>query len=685
MKKHIPILTYLLSMFFWNGSFTQDYKRANLLAEKEVFSAGYPKTLSFRNDRLLLKKNFSSWEEAHINYNGITKKYLAEEIDITPMAAQWANKYAEKHPNKLMLVHLNGEGRSVNDPTTHERYFPGHWVYEVGSQPTHDITPEQNKIALNDASRFSLKAYTVHGKDIGVDKVPHDIIIVELDDSGNRLWNNFEYASLKNVDYDRHEIEVKRGRYGTKSRNFVKGKTYIAPIAGDIWGGNLMWYYNLSSACPLDKNGHSAAEVFVSEMKGWFGEGGTLEHLDGIGFDVNYFEVKHKSWDCDNDGIVDNGVIKGKNIWREGDMEFLQKIRDAFGPDFIITSDGWNDNMQRAVGILNGMESEGLCRWNDGFRQISRTINQHSYWNLHNNAKHKFSYITAKLRNPADEKIACQLRRMGLGLASCLDVAYAPSPDLTIPEMLGGQLNQPNWLGQPIGAMRYVLNDHEDLLKGKGLTMSDDLIQQFDLNNIVYSVENGQLIIEGSAKNRREELIIPGPDLKVESGDILIFFEAKAIDGFIDLDQGSRIPRKINIKMDGLPEYPKEPMRGHLMYNDLAGFMGTNGYTPLMFYFRNVGGADLKMIFEVEEQGRFAIRNLKVFNSSCLISREFENGVVLVNPSFETVQANLNQVFPKEKKYQRLTTSTKNYQSIKIKDTNSVIIPSLDALFLLKN
>ena len=51
------------------------------MAEKEVFSAGFPLTLSFRNDRLHLKNNFSDWEEAHINYNGITKKYLAEEID----------------------------------------------------------------------------------------------------------------------------------------------------------------------------------------------------------------------------------------------------------------------------------------------------------------------------------------------------------------------------------------------------------------------------------------------------------------------------------------------------------------------------------------------------------------------------------------------------------------------------
>ena len=366
-------------------------------------------------------------------------------------------------------------------------------------------------------------------------------------------------------------------------------------------------------------------------------------------------------------------------------LEFLQKIRSAFGPEFVITSDGWNDDMQRAVGILNGMESEGLCRWNDGFRQISRTVNQHVYWNLHNKTKYKFSYITAKLRNPADLKIADQLRRMGLGLASCLDVTYAFNPNLTIPETHGGALNRPNWLGKPMGPMRYVLSNQDDLFKDKGLTMAPDLVEQFNLENTIIEVKNGALMIEGTDIDRRADMKISGPVLNLDSGDLIVFFEAKAIEGLVDLEHRSLIPRKINIKIEGLPEYPQEPMRGHLMYNELAGFMGTGGYTPLMFYFRNVAGADLKLIFEVEQQGKFAIKNLQVYNSTCLISREFEHGALVVNPSFETAQVNLNEVFSAGMKFQRLPSSNKENQSLKIDHTNIVNIPSLDALFLLKD
>ena len=233
--------------------------------------------------------------------------------------------------------------------------------------------------------------------------------------------------------------------------------------------------------------------------------------------------------------------------------------------------------------------------------------------------------------------------------------------------------------------MQYVLGDQEEILLGKGLSMDIDLVKKFDLKDKVHQVENSELIIKGSAENRREDMTIPGPDLKVASGDILVLFEAKDIDGLVDLGNGSLVPRKINIKMEGLPEYPEEPMRGHLLYNNLAGFMGVNGYTPLMFYFRNVGGADLKMILEVEEQGAFAIRNLQVFNSPCLISREFENGLVVVNPSFESININLNEVISKDTNYRRLDTSKEDKKDLKINTNTSVEVPSLDALFLLKN
>jgi len=701
MKKLVCLTLFsgiLLSLNSLNAQSPEGNKRN--LQKKEVFTKGYPKTLLFRNDKTGLNDGYDYWEKIHFPFNAITKKYLQEEVDMPLVIAEWANKYVEKHPEKLMLIHLNGEGRSVNDEDIHQLYFPGHWMYEEGSFPVEDIDKKQKTIVVQNAQLFSEKAYAVHGRDVRINKLPHDIILVELDENGNRLWNTCEFATIKKVDYGNNRITIQRGKYKTNPRDFKKGSTYIAPIAGDHWGGNLMWYYNFSATCPLDENGNSAADVFVNEMKNWFGPRGILKNIDGIGFDVNYFETDHKTWDCNNDGKADRGIIDGKNIWRLGDIDFLKKIRTAFGDEFIITADGWRDEMQRAIGIMNGMETEGLCRWNDGYRQISRTINQHTYWNLYNDTKYKYSYITSKLRNPLDEKIAPQLHRMGLGLASCLGVSYAYSPTFYIPEAFGGALKKANWLGEPMGNMKYAVNENDDLRNGAGEKFDNNLLGQFDFTGVDHKLESSTLYIKGKNKNPYEEIVVHGPEVSIASGDLIVFFEAKAIKGFTDLKNQGQIPRKINVRIEGLPEFPVEPMNTHELYNDLAGFMGTEGFTPQMFYFRNAGESEnaLKLIFEAEEQGEFAIRNLKIMNAPCAIVRDFENGVVLVNPSLQPFDFNLDQLLGTQQAYQRikivppsvgkldgnLEEITKYNNGEIVENSSNVTVPALNALFLIK-
>jgi len=102
--------------------------------------------------------------------------------------------------------------------------------------------------------------------------------------------------------------------------------------------------------------------------------------------------------------------------------------------------------------------------------------------------------------------------------------------------------------------------------------------------------------------------------------------------------------------------------------------MGVDGYTPLMFYFRNVGGADLKIILEIEEQGKFALRNLQVFNSHCVISREFENGLVIVNPSLESINIDLNQVRSNGYSFQIEMTFKAYAKGFKIKEIPIVFV-----------
>lgn len=695
---YLLIITPLLLIYC---SSNQEDKRD--LTNKDVFTKGFPKTLAFRNDFFGLKEGYDLWESNYLNFNSITKKYLREEVDIDPVIAEYANKFAENHPERLMLLHLNGEGMSIEDKEIHQAFFPGHWIYEEGTFLSEDIDENQNILKVKSANLFSEKAYIVHGDGKAPDeRLPHDLIIVEVDNEGNRLWNNSEYATIEKVDPETNILTVKRGQHFSNTRSFRKENTYIAPLAGGSWGGNLMWYYNLSSACPKDKNGKTCADIFLGLIENWYSKDGILKNIDGIGYDVNYFISDHKTWDCNNDGVADKGIVEGKNIWRDGDWKFLQDLRKSFGPEFIITADGWRDEMQRAVGVLNGMESEGLCRPNDAYRQMSKTINQHTYWNMYNNAKYKFSYITSKIKNPVDVKISTQLHRMGIGLATCLGIAYNTVGQ---PESYGGSLNKPNWLGQPVSELNFTARQTPDLLNGAGVEMSADLINKFDFSEAEYRVDNKTFFIKGKSMKTTPytNISIPGPEISLpQDGDLIVFFEAKAIDGYFDFKPTDRVPRKINIKINGTPSYnlPDETQNDINMKNDLGGFMGTPGFTPLSFYFRKVGKKDtpVKITLEVEEQGEFAIRNLIVHNAPYTMAREFENGVVLVNPSYDAYDFNLNKIFSGGEKYRRISVEkpvsgrlNSNFEEIsaynngeKIVDADKITVPGLNALFLIK-
>lgn len=700
--KRIKIILFaaILTISFGFYSCKTKEQEVTEISQKEALSAGFPRTLFFRGDTYASDKDYEHWESAHMQYNGVTKKYLTEEVDMEPHVAEFANQFALEHPEKLMLVHLNGEQIVNKRKEVHEKYFPGHWVYEEGTLLLEDIKDSDTVLKLGSAQAFEEEAYIVRGGGQSVGTLPHDVLIVKLDEQGNQLWYESEYATVKKVDYENNTITVERGRYFSTPSSFTKGSTYVAPIAGNGWAGNLLWYFNLSSVCPEDKNGKTSADIFLEEIEGWFGEEGELRELDGIGFDVCYFSATHhNSWDTNNDGVADKGIIDGENIWRVGNWNFMQELRNSFGSEFIITADGWKDEMQRAVGVLNGMESEGLCRYNDGFRQISRTLNQHTYWNLHNSVKYQFSYITSKLRNPVDQDISTQLRRMGMGVACGLGVAYTSDNQ---PEVYGGILNQRNWMGLPVSELKYIAKDAPDLFTGAGIEMDDSFIEQFDLEDTDYRVEDNILFIKGTNEKPYMDMRIAGPEIMLpEGGDLIIFFEAKALEGYYDLEEPNSVPRKINIIVNGNPlkTLPGETPQDIAMHNNLAGFMGTPGYTPLNFYFRNIGRRDepVKITLEVEEQGEFAIRNFIAHNAPCTMAREFENAVVLINPSYDEHRFDLKKLFPDVNELHRIkavegdqTYSRDNKESVaynngeKIDDLSVVTVPGLNAIFLLK-
>ena len=682
-------IALVLSLFIACNLFAQQNRD---ISRKEVFSVGFPKSLSFRNDRLGKGKDFSFWENSHLPFNSVTKKYLNEEVPIDSTFPAWANQYARLHPEKLMLIHLNGESTSTEDKKAHKTFFPGHWVYEAGTKLSENISKEINVVEVDDATVFSTSVHTYKAGDHKGEKLPLSVVLVSDNANGEKDWYNSEFAIVEHIDTINNTLSLKRGQHFSTSKVFDKG-AYIAPIAADHWGGYLLWYYNLSTTCPRDSAGKNCADRCFENLVKWFGKDGELENLDGIGYDINYFEVSekhHPKWDLDNNGVADRGIFNGKNLFRTGNWELIRKTRSHFGDEFIITSDGWNDDMQKAVGIMNGMESEGICKPWDAFREVSRTINEHTYWNLYNNARYKFSYIHFKLMNDeANMYRYSDLRRFGLGLATCLSAAYTA---VTLPEMTGGELNKNNWLGMPISDIKYPAKSTPDLLNNGGVVMNAGFVRQFKFGNAHSKVINNELHIKGTGPDIYKNLAFFGPEVNITDGDLVIFLEAKAIEGLVDFEASDRVPRKVYAKL--------ESPAGETIDSQF-GFIGTAGFTPLCFYFRNAGKGknSLRIKIEIEEQGEIALRNFSIHNSPLVMVREFKKGVVLVNASTDLVNFDLGKALPGKTKLKHLDVHTPKYEFYderekeyhllfnngqKVKNLKEVEVPGLNALFLLK-
>jgi hypothetical protein len=533
------------------------------------------------------------------------------------------------------------------------------------------------------------------------------IILVPLDEQGQRLWYESEYAQITAVDPGRHTLTVERGQYFSRAREFKAGRTYIAPMHCEYWGG-LEWTLNMSTACPRDRNGETAADVCLRELKAWCSPGGPAAHVDGIGFDVIYFLAKFPGWDLDNDGRAEDGIAPdGRRFMLEGVYAFLKRLRAEMGEDFLLTSDGWEPRKQRAVGTFNGMESEGLCAPNDAWRMYARTLNTHTYWNLHNNAKYQYSYITTKMLHPEDEKIRPQLYRMGVATACVLGVSYCGPGDAgrtdglpMIAEMHRGEAEETNWLGQPTGPMVMLPQRSPDLLAGKGHPFAREFVDGLETKRCTVSLDaDGSLTVQGTGSNPYETMEVTLRGIPVTEGDLTIAFEALAVAPLQGFARDDRIPRLITLQADGLPAYSGQ--RGRLsMYNDIMACMGTPGFTPQCGYFRRAGQGrgtvDLTFIFE--DQGACSLRNLTMHNAPMAIVRDFEKGVVLVNASEETVTFDLPSLLPalRGAELRRIKADpaayTKSpeveamlsYNDGRREEPARVTVPPLDGLFLLK-
>ena len=489
----ILLAALVLILIPWFGSVGQQR-----LDKLEIFEEEYPRAGYFRVAEFAIRKFYNGdeggyrpWSRRMAELSGIMGKTEYEELlDNNPheQIYTWFKRFKDEYPEKFVIVHMNGRGRIPNYRL--EKFSPGHWLYFEGSDvqtslpaATESKYRKEMWIEVDDPSHFRMDNGMRFNR-------PDDITLVRKKADGTFDWEHAEYVRL--IEIRGNQLLVQRAMFNSEARAFEAGKTYAAPhVMGGPWETtyNMVWYYNLSTACPRDARGKSCADVLLEELSGNFAEGGRWETFDGVQFDVmmsipttGYHERRKalgQRADVNMDGKQDDGMIDGVQTYGIGCYDFLTRLRAAVGPDRIIAADGREHGCQRTGnGTLNGVEMEGIPEQRPyGYITWSTTYNMLNLWKPLT-ANPKFNYGAFRYNTPdhLSRKEMFQYYRLGFAQSVFTDSFILCNSWLTLHEipnlreLFDLDKHEPvvGWLGKPLSEARFMAAEAPDQLNGMG-------------------------------------------------------------------------------------------------------------------------------------------------------------------------------------------------------------------------
>ncbi|MGZ8136389.1 MAG: hypothetical protein ACXW1W_04710 [Methylococcaceae bacterium] len=608
-----------------------------------------------------------------------------------------ANAINARWPDKIITLQGAYGGISENDFAD---VWPGHLLYKQGTLISQDISPQDNVIAVRNAGLIAKNNKSIQRMSKAF---PTALTIYALDPSGTPDWSQAEHVILESV--GNKGITVQRGQWGTKPLSFKAGKAVAAP---HMMYWTKQWQLNFSLHSPRGgRDNLTAAEWFARKTTQKVSEA----NVSGIEFDVARwtwgFPVANPM-DINNDLVADYGYIDGVNSFGLGGRVFFRELRKLLGPDKIIQADS-NDAQLGIRGwqYLNGVQMESFPVSND-FDRFSQAFNHFRLWVDNAEALPHLSYPFTKTPTTvfANDHLPDGSNtdfRFRVGFASaCLMGMPHPFANLDNinfdpanakiggdeksehfgvfhwDEYYGGNLNNWQWLGRPIGTAQQDLSNlnKADLLSGvdwKWSISKDFSAEQTQAANVfsanVQRIPNGILpekMLYGvhlAPKGGGLRTLKPGQEYTLE-------FEARGEDNWHYAGQNfERVPRMIAISGADAASKRKQPLSvladGKFRSYRIS-FIADGSPTP---------------VFGVSEQiGTTEIRNIKLYSGGAeRWSREFENGMVLLNMTNQPWRASIKKGY-----YRRLkgdqAPAVNNGQAVE----NEVIVPARDALFLVK-
>ncbi len=653
----------------------------------------YPKAFFFRQTESIESYiDYDHWDSEFSGLMGVMGKALAEEKSSrTSRSAAFYSKFKKEHPEQVVLLHYNGNACDPRFDTGN--FFAGHWLYHNGTKITEDL-PENwslSTVRVEDAGLFSEYVGRFFDR-------KEDVVIVRLDEQGKPDWFCAEQAVVREVDYEKNTLSIARAQYNTRARAFEKGKAMIsAHVVEGPWprSSNLMWFYNHSTACPKDENGRNCGDVLSDLIAERFRPGGQLCRYDGIELDVLFRYLFHHSYayiqdwgpgkprqpDCDGDGEGDMGIIDGVDTYENGVAEFVRKTRvklDEVRPRIIFQADA-GYSTQRSFGFMNGVETEGYGKVEDGVINWTDIMNVHGFWN-ENSCKPVFSYLNHRLREQdwSVHRVAFS-SSVYTGSAVCQATSPPRNPDGSygvFDELVKGREKELAWLGKPEGPPVHLVHSEKDLIDGA--TPSQSLLSNIRMEKGTAEIAGGTLVMKGEG-NKDISFVVPGISLPSKEFTLFIRSSCDSIKAYYP-----ELARIITVRpVDENGNSLIDDTEWWFRHRDRRwGYSNSKPFDNYFFFHEiPVTYADIEVTCESSEPVR--LQSIQLYAAPDAMYRIFENGIVMTNPGLRPRSFDLKKISP-GRKYRRLSATecqdaeTNNGQPA----GDCIILGRHDALFL---
>ena len=599
-----------------------------MVTRKTAFQNEYPLAAEFRSGPRNQKKNYEDWVDQQLMPGGNALDIQTNMLRLEPGNWGYANRFAKENPGTTILSTWRAAGGvpegayNPGDPLGSSTIsFPGHWVTAPGTMLSQSIFAYSTTLPVVSTQNL--------------EKGP--ALLVGVDNFGNELWDQFEYVLITSVGTG--FINVRRQYNGSPPARAFSWSTSIRPLPWDSRSRTdyIVWFFNYSKYCPRDRFGQTAADIIARDMLDPLKPGGPLDRISGIDLASGPLTVPPDNADYDRDGRVDSD-----SVYYEGVETFYRRIRAVLGPDrFLTTSIDYS-----YLGLINGVNQEGLAEPDDPWDEVSETVNEVLAWRKLSPLP-MISIAFQQHYAGNDKYLRVQLQRLLDGYSACLGMASDIETGgkdknidgidfLNLIELYKGDAMEPRWLGRAVSMKRTALMTPNILGNAQSNTDWSRIIPAL-------SVKRGSLSVQGN-----EMVLTP------QSGS----------SGYVTLDLDFFLPNKsdFTVLMEVISDDDQIERRVLLprvnVSTDTKGNRAkftSKDYVPLTFLFRGASPGAVTIDFRFGKGGPIRFKALSVHAATDGLACEFERGVVVVNPSLEDEVFDFTRLFPNRRGFRRLS------------------------------